>query len=264
MSQPRQPVSSGDAHQVAQSTLIVAALEPLVTEAMGMLDPKDLAGSLPKVKALIASLVHTYGRMSASLAVRYYQMERKAAGVTAPYTILPALPAGPSQIDPSIDWATKDLWGPVNTEPIEHRGATLQPFQDRLATAQTNVQGVTENLTLDAGRDTIIQAVQTDEHAKGWARVPEPGACWFCAMLATRGAVYTSEQSATFEAHDHCRCHVEPVFNAYEPTHQIRQWQALYADATRGVYGMKAAQIAFRRAYEGRTAPTPAKTPALV
>ncbi len=46
----------------------------------------------------------------------------------------------------------------------------------------------------------------------GWCRVPERGACWWCLMLASRGAVYESEQTATGTAsggaryHAHCRC----------------------------------------------------------
>lgn len=40
-----------------------------------------------------------------------------------------------------------------------------------------------------------------------FARVPEPGACSFCLMLASRGAVYTAKTvGAVNKFHDHCRC----------------------------------------------------------
>jgi hypothetical protein len=256
------PASSGQAHQFAQDELIAAAIAPLVAQAFTVLDPTDLKGTIPKLKALIAAIIAKHGQMSASLAVRYYQLERKQAGITVPFKAKPAKPAGPDRIDPSIDGATKSLWGPVNSDPIDHKDAPLPSFDDRLAAALTNVQGVAENLTLDAGRQTVIDAVQADRQAIGWARVPEGAPCAFCALLCTRGAVYRSESSASFQTHDHCRCQPEAVFVSYEPSHQIREWQAQYADATRGTRGSKAAQLAWRRAYEGRTAPV--QQPALV
>jgi hypothetical protein len=261
-SQPPPPVSN--AHQLAQDALIASIVAPLIAHAFSFLDPADLKGSLPKVKALTAAVVHGYGTASAALAVRYYALERKHAGVASTFAAKPAPPVGADRVDPSIDWAVRGLWGPMNTETITHRGRELQPIADRLETAQTKAAGVAENLVLEPGRDTIIQAVGLDGAAKGWARVPESGCCFFCAMLATRGAVYKTEKTATFETHDHCRCHVEAVFHAYEPSAQIREWQALYAEHGPGRGGMKAAQLRFRRAFEGRTDPAEQRQPALV
>jgi hypothetical protein len=69
---------------------------------------------------------------------------------------------------------------------------------------------------------TRSSATSSDRKAKGWARIPEPGACSSALMLATRGAVYRSEKGGDFKSHDNCRCHVEPVFTAYEPSAQVR------------------------------------------
>lgn len=46
---------------------------------------------------------------------------------------------------------------------------------------------------------------------KAWRRVPEAGACDFCLMLATRGAVYKSDRTAgaSKRYHRHCSCHAE-------------------------------------------------------
>jgi len=43
---------------------------------------------------------------------------------------------------------------------------------------------------------------------KAWRRIPEAGACAFCLMLATRGAVYSSARTAGEgnAYHRHCRC----------------------------------------------------------
>lgn len=45
-------------------------------------------------------------------------------------------------------------------------------------------------------REAVAVTASRDYRFTGWARVAEPGACAFCRMLATRGAVYT-EQAVT-------------------------------------------------------------------
>lgn len=51
-----------------------------------------------------------------------------------------------------------------------------------------------QRLISGAGRDSIALNVGRDDAAYGYARVPEPDACEFCAMLSTR--VYSSEKIA--------------------------------------------------------------------
>jgi hypothetical protein len=191
--------------------------------------------TLPRLSVAVAALVHQYGRASAALAVHYYEERRLEAGVTGKFTPVPADPASADAVDEAVRWATRDLWS----------------RQPDVTAARRSVQAVSEKLALDTGRDTVIGAVHADRKARGWARVTEPGACYFCAMLATRGMAYRSEKTADFRSHDHCRCHAEPVFTAYEPSAQIREWQALWHGSTRGHSG-KAAIKAFRQEYEGR------------
>jgi hypothetical protein len=256
MSSP-QPPSSAEQHQ-AQQAALAAALAVAVAQAFGALDPTNLTGSIPKLQQAVAGLVARYGRMSATVAARFYRRERLAAGVTGRVTVVVAKPAGQSVVAPQVAWAVSPLWDkPAGLDDA----ALATQLHDKLDAALTKTQGIAESLTLDAGRDTVINAVQHDRQAKGWARVPEPDACYFCAMLATRGAVYRSEWSADFHPHDHCRCHVEPVFNAYEPTAQIRDWQAQWREVTADANGMAAKQLAWRRHYEGRTPATPEPAP---
>jgi hypothetical protein len=47
-----------------------------------------------------------------------------------------------------------------------------------------------------------------------WRRIPLPGACDFCLILATRGAVYRTKEAALLTAagqpyHNHCRCRAQ-------------------------------------------------------
>lgn len=60
-------------------------------------------------------------------------------------------------------------------------------------------------LVTKPGTDTVVENVLRDGTA--FARVPEPGACSFCLMLASRGAVYTRRSVGSVNRfHDNCRC----------------------------------------------------------
>jgi len=68
--------------------------------------------------------------------------------------------------------------------------------------------GSFSRLALAGSRDVIVQTVQASDYAKAWQRVTSGDPCDFCAGLA--GERTTSD---TFQAHDHCSCAAEPLFN---------------------------------------------------
>lgn len=187
------------------------------------------------VSGFLQHITQKYGAASAALAARQYAVARRASDLLTPFRVKPAAVPDKAYADKTASWvldSTTDIG---------------QEFESQLVASA-------EKMTLDVGRNTIIQNVQSDKAAKGWARIPEPDCCAFCALLATRGVsykAYKSEASASFKAHENCRCHVDPVFNSYEPSAQVRQWQAQYADAT-AKYDGKAKLIAWRQAFEGR------------
>ena len=227
-------------HQVGQEAL-VSLIPAVIRQAWPLLDPHDIKGTLPKFLAAVKAIVARYGSASAAAALDYYRRERAAAGVTSPAPSLRLAPSpADSVIEDAIGWATSDLYGPVTDESV--------------AAAQAKVDEAVSKMVLDRGRATVIDATNADRAAKGWARVTEQGACSFCIMLALRagaGFLYTSKRSADFPAHDNCRCHVEPVFTAYEPSHRMRELQRVWQDATKGRSGHDA-RVAFRQAVEGR------------
>lgn len=228
------------ADQAALSTLLarqVASLWPL-------LDPANMVASLPQLVAAIAALLRQYGAASATVAADYYEAERAAARVRAPFTVVPADVPSLEQVESNVRWATKSLWAP---EPDE-------------GPAREMVKGVAQTMMSDTARQTIITNAQRDPKARGWARIPEPTACSFCMMLATRGPVY-SQTTVEFRAHEPhlnktgklvggvCECHAGPVFGEWEPSEQIRTAQDLYADVA-GSGSAAAVRRAFRRSYE--------------
>lgn len=209
-------------------------MQTSVDAAWQQLDVADVSNTLDAYTMAIYALTQRFGQASATLAMRSYVADRVAAGVGSKFTPRPApLPAA-QQVAKTVNWAVGPLFS----------------AQPDVATAKTNVDGSIGRLVQNVGRDTIVNAVKADPKAKGWAREPEPGCCSFCALLSTRGMAYRSEKSASFLSHNACRCHASPIFNAYEPSAQIREWHALYRQSTAGVHGMKNLQNAFRRAFE--------------
>lgn len=189
----------------------------MLRNAWPQLDVRALQDTLPGFKLTVAAITRRYGQAAATAAMHFYMAQRRSAGVRIPVSLRPAGTPPLAQVGSTVDWAVGPLWG---AEPD-------------VAAAEKQLDAAVQRLVLDVGRDTVTGAVRQDRAAKGWARVPEPGACSFCALLATRGAVYKSD-TVTFRSHDHCRCHAEPVFGVYEPSAQIRQWQALYQSIQHG------------------------------
>lgn len=242
MAQPpsRQPVSS---HYLAQAGLTVA-LARLLAALWPSVDLQRLPATLPPFQRHAAALVDRFSRASATLSVRDYQRARAAAGVRSPFTVPHSSPPPPEQIGKSLQWATGKLWDPALLEP----GANTQAALD---TAATKVEGAASRLVLDVGRQTTIDAVAADKQARAWAREARPDCCYFCALLAGRGAVYSSAQAAGQDNafHDHCHCQVVPVFGAYEKTAQARAWTRQYHDLRREL-GYSPSLLEWRQHYD--------------
>jgi hypothetical protein len=240
--------SLAETHRDEQEAL-VSLIPAMLREAWPLLDVHDLKGTLPLLVEAVRAILAQFGPASGFAALDYYRRERAAAGVTGPGPSLRiAPPAAADVVDTTVRTATSGLYGTVTPESVQ--------------TAQEALDDAVSQLVLTQSRDTIIDAVARDPKARGWVRVTEPGACSFCIMLALRhgqGMVYPAKRAAEFKAHrkrangagGECRCHAEPVFTAYEPSHRMRTMQALWETSTKGRSG-KDARTAFRQAVEGR------------
>lgn len=69
----------------------------------------------------------------------------------------------------------------------------------------SKIAGGLQRVVTDGARQTIVGSAARDPGGVGWARVGA-GGCDFCRMLIGRGAVYSSEATASFDSHDHCGC----------------------------------------------------------
>lgn len=207
------------------------------------LDPRTIARMVSVYRAVVAK----YAPAAATLAIRQYSAARLDAGVHTAFHPRPAELPSQDAIEAAVEWAINDAisldgWAPQQTA------------ADIASSAAKSVQ--------DVGRLTIITNVKRDRAATAWARIPEPeltktGTCSFCAMLASRGAVY-KQQTVGFLAHraragrgHDCVCHAEPVFGKYQPGDLVKRYQQTWADSTQGRSG-RDARAAFRQAIEGR------------
>ena len=181
-------------YRKALESLRILAIRDLVswwkkTEVLGFTKQKSLM--LEPFQAVVA----TYGEQAAYAAAEYLFLSRSLAdhlaGLEYPEV---ADPVGFEQAKGSFEWA-------MNTS----RDATGE-FDKQLALRK--LAGITNRLVAQPARQTVMQAVE--KAGTAYARIPEPGACSFCLMLASRGAVY-SKDTVLFKKtggkyHDNCRC----------------------------------------------------------
>ncbi|MFF1531517.1 hypothetical protein [Cellulomonas sp. NPDC058312] len=195
-------------------------------------------------------LAFEYGTMAAELSTIWYD----DAAPELAYT------ATPAELPPFEQFAQSAQWA-LNTS------SGVAALGKLSGTLQRGVWGM--------ARQTTILNAETEPGAR-WARHASANACEFCRMVATRKAVYTSEQSAMFvggrgkdvstnfdengkrkrggqakgvrtrgtqklgdKFHDHCHCvavQVRPGAK-YEPPDYVAKWEQEYKDAVAATPG---------------------------
>lgn len=170
-------------------------------------------------------LVNSYHRMSSAISSAYYEAFRKAEGIKGAAAVRVAPALAPTQV-------TASLYATGLGSARKARDAGQQPEQAR-KTALVQTSGAVTRHILNGGRTTILDSVQADPQARGWARVTDSNPCAFCLTLTSRGAVYKTEQTADFQAHDHCGCFCEPVYPGSSLPPLTKQWKQIYSRAQR-------------------------------
>lgn len=187
-------------YQQTQQSIAVQAALAIVRLWERYVVPRSFADSWAQLNPLVQGIVSTHYDMTAANAAQYYGHARIMAG----YPVLPV---------PGASLDTAQLSTVINSQGAGQFFHYLKEEDADTAAgmAQDSLRGASTRLVLMGGRDTITRASGMDKVARGWERIIEPGACSFCAMLAGRGGVYTSE-TVSFRAHDHCHCVARPVF----------------------------------------------------
>lgn len=171
----------------------------------------SLTGDVPvaEMETFVADLVVTYGDAAALDAVDWYDDLREAAGVPGRFRAHMADPAPRDQAAAVARWAAGPLFG-GNPQPVQ---------------ALEHLSGGVQRLVLQPARQTIADSVDRDPADARWARVPSGvTTCAFCRLLASRGAVYHSAETAGGLAngyHGECDCVPTPVWPGEDEPYDV-------------------------------------------
>lgn len=174
-----------------------------IYEAQEML--RSLAGEAPDTIAgaladLLPEVVSPYATGISDLTTDFYLADRSAQGVRGRYTPTPGAGVPERQRLTSLArWAAAPLF-PKEAAAV----ALLQPVfdaaldSDPMTQVRNRLIGGVTGLLGSTQRDGTGQLALGDpEQGTRYQRLAMPGACAFCAMLASRGGVYRSAESAT-------------------------------------------------------------------
>lgn len=190
---------------------------------LASLDPARPEAVKADLFEFVPVLIAQYGDIAATVAADWYDELRAAEGVSGRFRA-PLAPLVPDEVvNGRLGYATRPD-GPL--------------FAGAFDTLTTFTAMIANEYALQPGRDTVIQAAHKEKAA--YARVPEPGACKFCLMLASRGFIYSkSTVGDAKKFHGKCRCNAMPVWDetrarveyGYDPDALYDQYRAL-RDAT--------------------------------
>lgn len=166
----------------------------------------------------IRQIMLAHGTMTADLATELYQSARDYAGITTAFTPRPTTTIDTGIVEKSLDWALAPVGGATNLADMT---------DDALASTLSRLQAVATRVGARAHEDTVIGNLIDDPEPARMRRVPAPGACPWCLMLATRGFVYTeatvTRTSSGTKYHDRCKCVAEPQFDGEGTPELVRR-----------------------------------------
>jgi len=256
-------------HQAAQDRNAAVVVAGVIRLWQALVRTDDLDGSAMRWIERIIPTIRTRYRESARLALAYIQVYRRlelGADDPGPTIQLPELPeeAVRTSLRVTGPVALKQKFRAAEVDRARARRLDVpeQPFslQKAMDDAAREAAGAALRHTFAGGREVGMRHVAADRVALGWARQTKARPCYFCAMLASRGAVFKDdsfdESNARFvgegdyKAHDHCRCTLRPVYRREDSMDSDAQvFEDIWARSTRGTGGRDAIN-AFRRAYE--------------
>lgn len=234
-----------EAHRIDQ-----VELSKLVTALMGQAWTQTMtygstAEAFPTFLTAAEMLVGKGRTVSAGLARKYYERLAALLGfdtIELDGTELNRLAFGHSML------AT----GPDKIEDGLRRGLSLDEAK-RLA--MSAALGAGKRYVLDGGRDLLLEAADRDPQIERWARVSDGSPCSFCAMLVSRGAVYSAD-TVGFKAHDFCGCGVRLVYPGEDDggvdaqaEKYLRLWKTTNNDPYRFAAGLRLARGETKRSY---------------
>lgn len=182
-------------------------------------------GSFKRLTDATFPVVAFHHSLSSALAMAYYEAFRTTERVGGTATPRAATAIGEERV--------KGTLFVTGAQMARQAMAAGQAPQAAMQTALVRTSGTVTRLTLEGGRDAIVQSSAADGECRGWARVTSGSCCAFCAVIASNGAVF-SEETADFEAHDHCACSGEPAYDGSALPGRAEEFRAIYNEHAAG------------------------------
>lgn len=163
-----------------------------------------------EVLSAIPLIIESHGNLTAELAAELYALARVTAGLDDLFTPTPFVDIPEEMIAGSVQWALTPLEKVTGT-PGKHT-----PPRAAFSEAKERLIRVTTRLGRKAAAQTVLENALRDPENPRMRRVPSPGACGWCMMLAARGYTYDKDTVLKTHAgtkyHDRCKCSSEPQY----------------------------------------------------
>lgn len=184
-------VSTWSADADSLTTLVAAEFAGQAAN-LADLNPTVAAGLL---RELAAEVANEYGQAASLLAAEWYEDLRPGSNFDAR-----VIDVDIDKLQNDMTWAMRDLF------------ADFAEYEKALNLSSQ----VTDLAVSNAGRGTILTNMRRDPLEVRYSRHASATACAFCAMLASRQAVYRSEDTAGADAHRGDHCIAVPVWPGQE------------------------------------------------
>ena len=196
------------AHDAAQAHLLNTGLAEVTGIYTATITPTTLDS--PEYPKLAAASVAKTRAKSVEVSKAFYgalrTAETGAAGLKVPFVVpTPGSPAA------ALLETSMLVTGPVAVKTALRNGASMQ---EALGTGLKRTIGAATRHVEGGARDANRLASFHDPLAHGWARRSGGIPCSFCAMLVSRGPVYSSAGTGSFKSHDFCHCKAVAFFGS--------------------------------------------------
>lgn len=210
-------LAEAEAHRSSVEDVATIAVAQLLAEWPNLPLDDPLALSAP-LGDLLAELIQDFAAATAALGADWYDELREASEVPGLYVADLADEVSLDRILSSADWAAGGAW-------VDEQKALR------------DASAFLERIVAEGDRDTIDLNVGRDPASPRYARYASADACAFCALNATRGPVFRTEDAAGNKYHDHCRCIAVPVWDRadYDEAPYVADWRKAYYAATKAL-----------------------------
>jgi hypothetical protein len=192
-----------EAHRLAQ-VAIGARTVTLLRAAWSTLNVDNIDGTRGMWLAVSRDSLEAQHQRSVRTAIAYGSAFRRVE-VGSPLPVAAAAITLPAKATTSLE-----VLGPIGIKVAIGSGIAPAAAKD----SAFNMLARTSMLhVLNGGRQSLERDVRRDPRCIGYQRVTDGDPCYFCAMLAGRGPVYSKRSFDAADPHLGCGCTLEPVYS---------------------------------------------------